>query len=187
MDCPAGYQNSIRDVIKLLHAKGSLAVKLTAAEYGKGFCKLAHEQGEYSINGEPATREGVEELLASLLRSTETEYIISEYLQSHNELQKICPQTASVLRIDLIRELNADAKVMFADILFPTCKSGMTTNAASNSVGCLVDFQTGRFYNPDMLVDGKLIQISRHPDTDVLLEGVLPNWAADQRQNTGNL
>lgn len=134
------------------------------------------KEGVYSINGEPASREGVEKFFASLLKNTGTEYIISEYLQSHNDLKKIYPEPPSVLRIDIIRELNGEAQVMFADILFPTSKSGVTTNAASNSVGCLVDFQTGSFYNPDMVMDGKIIQISRHPDTNVLLEGVLPNW-----------
>ena len=107
MDCPPGYQNNLQDAIQLLHAKGALAVKLPSAEYGKGFNKLAHEQGVYSINAEPASREAVEEFIASLLKNAGTEYIITEYLQSHNDLKKICPQPASVLRIDLIRELNA--------------------------------------------------------------------------------
>lgn len=42
MDCPAGYQNNIQDAIKLLQARGALAVKLPSTEYVKGFKKLAH-------------------------------------------------------------------------------------------------------------------------------------------------
>ena len=141
MDLPAGFGSAIPDVLRLLRSRGALAVKLKAGTFGMGFTKLAFNGDGYAINNKPSSEEQVLGFLDGLLRSRGAEYIITEYLYGHADLLKIWPEAPGVVRIVIARLANRDSLILFADIHFPTRKSGVTTNLARYWVGCLIDIR----------------------------------------------
>jgi len=176
MDLPAGFGSAIPDVLRLLQSRGALAVKLKAGTSGQGFTKLAYIGSVYSINNEPCAEEHVHGFLDGLLKGRGAEYIITEYIQGHADLCKIWPEAPSAVRIVTARQSNQAPRLIYASILIPNRKARLTTNLTRYSVACLIDIDTGRMYNGAVLVDGVLVPCSHHPDSHVLLEGVLPNW-----------
>jgi hypothetical protein len=179
-DCPEGYGQTPQDVINLLKAKGLLAAKLISGSRGKGFLKLAYEDHNYFVNNHLSSAREIDEIFVSWLEMKNEEYLITEYLKDHKDLQKISIGVPSPLRIIVIREMNNSPRIIYSNIFFATRKSGITT--IRGGVGCMVDIQTG-FYSDGIIPEnGKIIDCKCHPDTNVLLRGVLPNWSLIKRE-----
>jgi len=174
MDCPDGYGQTTREVINLLKAKGVLAAKLVSGSGGEGFYKLAHEDHGYFVNNLPSNEEEVQELIGTWLEKNKEEYLITEYIFEHREMQKIYKEAPGTLRILVTRERLQSPGILFAKHFFPTRKTGLTTNG--KTVACNVDICTGCFSDGITFVDSRVIDCKYHPDTNVLLEGTLPNW-----------
>src|SRR5690606_8861665 len=54
--------------------------------------------------------------------------------------------------------------------------SGYVDNTAAGGMLAEIDAETGRFGNAQTLARGRVVPQPRHPDTDVLIEGVIPHW-----------
>ena len=176
VDCPDAYSATVQGVLQLLQDRGSLAAKLAAGSLGAGFFKLAWDGKEYWINKQPAGRQDVEDLLNGWLNSGNVDYLITEYLQAHRDLQKILPGTPGMLRIVVLRDNGQPPCMVHAYKIFPgkgTVKTGGPTFSGMN---CLVDLETGRFFDGNRLENNKIVDCRYHPDTGVKVEGFLPHW-----------
>ena len=177
MDCPDGYGQTIGDIIKLLKDKGSLAAKLISGAKGEGFYKLAYRDQNFSINNQLSSGRDLEVLINTWLEMKNVEYVITEYLQAHHELRKIWELTPNTLRIMVIREKDQIPKIVSSFIRFGTNISGVIDSQGAGSVSCLVDVKTGCFSDGKILLNYVMTDCKFHPDSKVLLEGVIPNWS----------
>jgi hypothetical protein len=175
-DCPYGYQQTIRGVMDLLKEKHHLAAKFNSGNKGDGFNKLTFDDPGYYINNILSTGDEMDEFIGFLLENQKDEYLITEYVQAHRDFERIFNEIPSTVRIMVIREKNQSPRILFANIFFAEKKTGIVNNSGLGGVLCLVDIDSGLYSDGKTYMDGKYIDCKYHPDTNVLLEGVLPNW-----------
>ncbi len=178
MDCPPGYGQSIEDIILLLKEKHFLAAKLIAGSDGEGFTKLAWVKNEYFMNNRSCSAHELETLLNKWVQKNSGSYLITEYLSGNKELGRIWSETPNTLRIMVIRERGQTPKIVRSYWRFGSKKTGVVDNAASEGVTCKVDIISGFFSDARILdtKNRKWIDCRYHPDTNALVEGIIPFW-----------
>lgn len=174
MDCPAGFDQTIQGIINLLKEKQLLAAKLESGTLGKGFRKLAYDGHDYYINNQLSTGMEVEELIGTWLGSREESYLITEYIQAHPDLGKIWNDAPDSLRIMVIREKEKIPEIVFCFIRFGVKNTGVVEDPCG--VRCRVDLETGHFSDGEIHTDFQMLESKFHPDSKVLVEGVVPHW-----------
>ena len=175
LDCPDGFGPTTEGILDLLKMKRLLAAKLRDGSLGEGFYKLAYDGQDYFINNGLSKAKEVEELMGSWLKSRGKEYIITEYLTAHVDLGKIWSSSPNALRIMVVREKNKLPEIVISFIRFGINSTGVREDPAG--IHCLVDLDTGRFLDGKIHTDFEMIESKYHPDSRVLVEGVIPYWS----------
>ena len=171
MDVPSGYGHGAHELMRLLRDKKLLAFKMTSGTYGIGFYKVEYNGSKYIANG----KEYDEAEFCSFVESL-SDYIVTEYVEMHPQLKAIYPGAVNTIRCTVTNEHSDNPKLQFAFMRIGTKKSGIVDNVAQGGMVCKVDKETGRYYDAQMLKDHVYFDVKNHPDTNVLVEGVLPNW-----------
>src|SRR5699024_7916439 len=172
MDCPKYCKNEVLSILKLLKQKQNLAVKLIDGSLGKGFDKVSYSNGVYLINSKVVTEEEITTFLLNL-----ENYIVTEYLISHQRIRNIFSETANNLRVMLVNDKDqSEPEITGAFIKFGTKKSGMIDHVWAGGIFCKVDLKDGEFSSSKTIQDNKFINVKNHPDTDMPIKGVIPNW-----------
>lgn len=171
MDVPSGYGHGAHELMRLLRDKKLLAFKMTSGTYGIGFYKVEYNGSKYIANGEAYDEVEFCSFVESL-----SDYIVTEYVEMHPQLKAIYPGAVNTIRCTVTNEHSDDPKLQFAFMRIGTKKSGIVDNVAQGGMVCKVDKETGRYYDAQMLKDHVYFDVKNHPDTNVLVEGVLPNW-----------
>lgn len=172
MDCPDELTSDIDSILSLLKTKGNLALKTVSGAYGLGFIKIGFKSPMYLINDKEADEKEMRKLLMSL-----EDYIVTEYVEMHEELKKIYPRSLNTVRLIVINENGDDPFIGIAGIKFGTKRSGFVDNITSGGVNCQIDTETGCFCGGFGVSENKeFVDHIVHPDTGVKLEGTVPNW-----------
>lgn len=172
MDRPDGYGDTFDDVLRLARDRGVLALKPDEGSHGDGFYRLGYEDGGYTLNGEPATGD---EVLA-IISDPQNRYLITEFIVMHPELARIYPQSVNTVRVTVFKKDGVTPEIGNAYLRVGSSASGFVDNTAAGGLLVEVDIESGRYGNAQTLDGGRVVPCPRHPDTDVLMEGVLPNW-----------
>lgn len=172
MDCPEGSGSDVESVLKLLENKGHLALKPLSGAFGFGFIKLGFKSSRYMINDKETGEMEIRKFLMS-----KEDYIVTEYVEMHEELKKIYPHSLNTVRLIVINENGDDPFIGIAGIKFGTKRSGFVDNITSGGVNCQIDTQTGCYCGGFGVSEKKeFVDHIVHPDTGVKLEGAVPNW-----------
>lgn len=160
------------DVAELLREKTELAVKLIAGSIGEGFYKAEYKNGEYLLNGKVFTETGFCEKLRTLRN-----YLIIEYLHTHDELARFSPDTVNSIRY-LLGRLDGKMITLARNIRFGTKASGYVENYGTGGIACFLD-ENGCFTQGNVCdrETGKNKIIMHHPDNGVELTGQIPLWS----------
>ena len=172
MDRPDGYGDSFDEVLRLARDKGILALKPDEGSHGDGFYRLGYEDGGYTLNGEPATGEEV----IAIISDPQNRYLITEFILMHPELAEIYPQSVNTVRMTVFKKDGVTPEIGNTYLRVGSSASGFVDNTAAGGLLVEVDIETGRYGNAQALDGGRVVPCPRHPDTDVLMEGVMPNW-----------
>lgn len=175
-ECPHHYENNIDSVLNLLQGKTELAAKPFGGSSGEGFYYLAYNNGTFSINRNVVDQETVIELLNQWGKSSEQNYLITEYLKPHKDLSKIYAHTSNTLRVTVIRDKLSPPRLLSALIRFGTNQTGVVDNALAGGVFSKVDLITGEFSNGRIVTDGVLQNCPKHPNTQEDIKGIIPFW-----------
>jgi hypothetical protein len=175
MDCPGNFGNDMSDIISLLKEKKFLAAKLIGGIGGKGFVKLAFENGSFFINDNLVPEEQTIQLINELLKS-KTGYLLTEYVKTHPALAKFWSYSANSLRIKIFRESHKKPVIFRPVVRFGTTRSGLVDNTASGGIFCEIDPTSGLFKGGVIFTGNKPEKLVHHPDTLLELEGQIPFW-----------
>ncbi len=183
MDAPSHIKKHKDFILNLLKEKGRLAMKPNSGTSGGlGFIKLELKDGTMLENNKPIDMVRFNEILQNL-----PNYIITEYVNQHDDLAKIWKDSECTLRVIMVKnpkdcpyeQSEWSCTVSYAR--FGTSISGGASNLSSGGIGIGFDFETGKFNDfsiryKKFCEDGNTI-LYKHPDTDVTWkdEG-LPNW-----------
>lgn len=172
MDCPEGYGADFDEILRLARAKGVLALKPDEGSHGDGFYRLDYVDGGYTLNGEPATADEVKGILAD----PSNQYLITEFIQTHPDLAEIYPKAVNTIRMIVFKRDGVSPQIGTAYFRIGTEASGFVDNTAQGGMLAQIDIDTGEFGNAQVLKDGYVQPCPVHPDSGVLIEGVIPNW-----------
>lgn len=172
MDCPLECTSDVSGVLLLAKMKGTLAMKPDEGSHGEGFCKLEYVDGLYYLNGVESSERDVR----TLLEDTRNQYVITEYIVQHAEIARLYPGSVNTLRLTVFKRDGVHAEVGNAYLRIGTSKTGGVDNIGAGGMMAEVDVATGRFGNASVLQNGGVVSQATHPDTGILIEGVVPNW-----------
>lgn len=175
IDCPEYLGNNIKSIITLLKEKRVLAAKLLNSVGGQGFFKLEFNNLFY-VNNVALSEDELIQKIKTWGIENPGGYLITEYLFPCEELSKIWNKSGNALRITVIREKNKSAEIVFSFIRFGTSKTGTTDSTIRGGVTCSVNIDNGRYENATVIENDEIKDCKYHPDTKVLVEGVIPNW-----------
>lgn len=172
-DCPEGVPCDYTGVCQLLREQGKLVFKPSAGTHGDGFYCLAYDENGYTINGEPTTEEGINELM----NNQKSFYIVTSYINMHPELKKIYPKSVNSIRIMVINRHGYDPKIMQTYMRIGSSKTGYTDNVGYGGICAMIDMETGMLYDPESLRDHMYYPCPKHPDTGTEIAGItIPHW-----------
>lgn len=172
MDCPAELGTSAEDILLLARQLGILALKPEEGSHGDGFFRLDFRDGGYFLNGSPAPRQEI----FSLLTNPKNRYLVTEFISPHPEIARIYPHSVNTLRLIVFKRDGVNPQIGNAYLRIGTSSSGFVDNTSSGGMFADVDLETGQYGHARVLRNGLVQDQPRHPDTDVLIEGVLPHW-----------
>lgn len=170
-DCYDEIENSIEGIIDLLKKEGHLAAKLLSGTQGVGFYKFSCINDQLYINGKNVTYKEMLNLIGSL-----DNYLIMEYLYSHQDLNTIFNKTLNTMRIITVYDDTDGPQITRGFMRFGSNSSGFVDNISAGGVFANIDIDTGKFFEGRIVDDCKIVPCYNHPDTGVKVEGYLPNW-----------
>jgi len=172
MDCPAGYAGSYEDIFRLVKEKKVLALKPDEGSHGEGFFKFSYENDKFYLNSEEATKEQIK----ALFENVDNQYIITEYIQMHSALKKIYDGAVNTIRIIVFKKDGKTPQIGNAYMRFGSKRTGAVDNMGAGGIFAQIDIDTGRFHSAKIIEKNCILPCERHPDTDVVIGGILPNW-----------
>lgn len=172
MDCPEGFGPQLSSIIDLVKEKKVMAFKPDEGSHGQGFFRCDYTDGEFFINYEKCTEEDI----IARLSQNDSAYIVTEYIQMHPQLKEIYSGSVNTLRMIVFKRDGIHPEIGNSYMRIGTSKTGAIDNMAAGGMFAAIDINTGRYGGAKIFVDGDIRDCKRHPDTNVLIEGVIPNW-----------
>lgn len=171
-DCPADYEPTFDELLRLLRQEGKLALKAASGTHGVGFYKMHYEDGKYYMNNEETSAQGIRDIIDGF----KSFYVVTNYINMHDQIKEIYSGSVNTIRIMMINRDGHHPQLMDAYMRVGSKKSGVTDNVAFGGVVCSIDLETGEYGDGMQIKDHRFIRIDTHPDTGTALQGVIPNW-----------
>ena len=175
MDLPEGYGTSYEDILRLGREKGLLALKPDEGSHGQGFFRMEWTGECFLLNGQ----EIPDEEIIKILSSPENQYLVTEYIVMHPQLMELYPGSVNTIRVTVFKRDGRTPQIGNVYMRIGSTRTGFVDNVAAGGIVAAVDIESGR-YGDAMILDGvdqgNLVPCPVHPDTNVRIEGVLPNW-----------
>lgn len=171
-DCPEGIEGSVDGLCRLLKEKKKLAMKASAGTHGDGFYCLAYEDGQMTANGQVVDRDGLEELINGL----RSYYVVTEYIQMHDDMKKIYARSVNSIRVMVINADGYNPEIMQTYMRIGSSKTGYTDNVGYGGICAMVDRESGELYRPETITNHVFNPCPTHPDTGTPIAGKIPNW-----------
>lgn len=172
MDCPLLYSCDTEGILDLLRSEGILAYKKVSGSHSKGFFKLAYKNGIYFSNGSALSEGQIRELLIP-----SDDYIVTEYVGMHKEIERLFPDAVNAIRIMIINENGYSPFIGTSYLRVEVKKTNGSYIDGKGPLACILDLDSGTYMN-GMRSDKKhVIEIHQHhPDTGADLKGAIPHW-----------
>lgn len=183
MDAPNSVKKDADFLYHLLLEKKHLALKPNHGAGGVGFFGLRYQDGQIYMNDQIISREKLEEI-----RLTLNGYIVTEFIEQSEEMNKVFSDSACTLRVILYKKLNernedaAEYDCLMSFARFGTSRSGGASNLCHGGLAVQIDWHTGQYkgkYRGNSEFWGKegTEGFLRHPDTGVIVDGKrIPHW-----------
>ncbi len=183
MDAPASIKRDSDFLYNLLVEKKHLAMKPNHGAGGAGFVGLKYEDGQIYRNSQVISREEFENLKPLL-----NGYIVTEFIEQSEEMNKVYRETDCALRIILYKkvrdgkESEPEYDCLLAYARFGTDKNDAVSNNDQGGLAVQMDWNSGtykggfrglaKFWGQEATKG-----FSKHPNTGVELDGKkIPNW-----------
>jgi len=172
MDCPKHYTNTYDDIFELVKEKGSLALKPDEGSHGDGFYKFSYSDGKYYLNHKEAHKEEV----LNILQDVNNQYLVTEYIDMHPVIKNIYSGAVNTIRMIVFKKDGKNPQIGNAYMRFGSKRTGAVDNMGAGGMFAKIDIETGKFYDAKIIEANEIKPCLYHPDTNVKIEGYLPNW-----------
>ncbi|MDY0360331.1 MAG: sugar-transfer associated ATP-grasp domain-containing protein [Desulforegulaceae bacterium] len=171
IDTYSDENKGLSNIFDLVEKEGNLALKPCSGTGGQGFIKLSYKNKDYFLNNRLKSKKDVEEMLGKLKN-----YLVTQYLIPHQDIRKIYENTPNVIRLVVINDRENSPQITAASIRFGTKVTGMIDNSGAGAVHCGVDIESGRIFNPRITSKNRVVELERHPESNVPIKGLVPHW-----------
>ena len=178
MDCPPGYEASFEDILRLARERRVLALKPDEGSHGAGFYRLSYDAEQFFLNNAPASEQDV----LNVLTDPKNHYLVTEFIEMHPELARIYPDSVNTIRMIVFKRDGVTSTLGTSYLRIGSRKSGFVDNTAVGGMLAEINEQTGEYGNAQMLIRGRVVPSPNHPDTGVLISGVIPHWDEVKRR-----
>lgn len=169
---------SLDGFLSLLREKGEFACKPCNGTESAGFHKLTCDADSFGIDGMPADAKGI----GSFLRE-HPNYVFTEYLHPSQDMAEIDP-LIHTLRLVVIDPTGVDPVPIASYLRFAVgnkdSQSGANYQRPTSDDICSYnvefDIETGRYGNGKLAYATKVLDMPRHPDSGILVEGAVDAW-----------
>ena len=178
MNNPSVLDPSTNDLLLLVKEKGNFALKPVKSTFGRGFFKVTYLDNDLFVNGKKISEREFAEFVKSLRN-----YIVSEYLRPHPYIAGFWPETSDTIRY-LIGRVNREWVFLKSYIRFGCKTSGATDSFNKGSVLCYINekgYFHGGYVKRKKQNRSFTTLIDRHPDTGMVLDGIIPMWDEIER------
>jgi hypothetical protein len=177
-DLPTGYNASLDSLISFVRQKNTVAMKPVRGSHGEGFYKLAYKDCSYELNHKRLT----EQQVRSFLQNLHEPYLLTEYVQQHQELGNIYQDSVNTIRVIVLKHDGIKPSIGNAYMRIGSKRSGVVDNMAAGGMYAQIDICTGRYGNGSYISKGSIKPCAIHPDTGTKIEGYLPFWETIKEQ-----
>ncbi|MDP8052298.1 sugar-transfer associated ATP-grasp domain-containing protein [Pasteurella atlantica] len=170
-DCPTHLENSIWGILQLLKQVKKLALKASYGSHGFGFFVLSYVRNQFYINDDAISKEDLMEKLSSL----NTNYLITEYIKQHSQMNKFYSKSINTIRLHIVNEQGYNPIIMQSLMRIGTNKTGYVDNGG---LYAMIHKDTGRIYRSGLisLKNKQHLNSDIHPDTKIQIKGTIPHW-----------
>lgn len=173
MDCPLSCSVDTEGILDLLRLEGILAFKKVSGSHSKEFHKLEYKNGIYFSNDSALSECQMRELL-----TPSDDYIVTEYVVMHKEIEKLFPYAVNALRIMVINEYGDSPFIGTSYLRVEVKKTNGSYVYGKGPLACILDLKSGAFRNGMRSEnDHVIVTYDYHPDTEVELKGIIPHWS----------
>lgn len=162
----------VKDVLKLIKDKSTIAAKACFGGHGVGFYKFDYNGGSFYVNNKIVS----EESLSGIISGMEN-YIITDYVNPHSFFRELCGEdTFAVMRVITVFDPEDGPQITCSAIRLGCKKAGITTDH-EGTIYCGLTIDKGISFKPlYRKADNLYVDCPNHPDTCNPLEGfTLPN------------
>lgn len=178
MDCDDAYGDTIDDIIRLAKEKKILALKPDEGSHGDGFYKLTYEDGQFYLNFDKADEQDI----INILMNPENQYLVTEYINNHPQFKAIYDGAVNTIRMIVFKKDGKTPQIGNAYMRFGSKTTGAVDNMGAGGMFVRINVETGRYDNAKIITHNSIQDCPCHPDTGVLIEGIVPHW--DQVKQT---
>ena len=172
------YQGGkVEEFLQLLADVKEFACKPCNGTTAIGFVKMAYENGAYLINEKEVSKEEVVEFIAS-----HPNYVFTEYIHPSEQFSKYSNQIHT-MRIVTLNDKGSDPQIIGGYLRLPNKNNGeanytVLNGADVNKFNLFVelDAQKGVFGNAMKTFCNRVEGVERHPDTNEVIAGTIPNY-----------
>lgn len=173
MDSKKNGEPTYEDIFELVKKEKDLALKRDKGSHGEGFYRLSYKNNKLYLNLKEATKQDVIDILSD----KNNEYLITEYIKQHNVINKVYDGAVNTIRIIVYKKDGKTPTIGNAYMRFGSKKTGTVDNIGAGGIFVSVDEETGYFHDALIITDDrKIVPCEIHPDTNVPIEGYIPNW-----------
>lgn len=165
------HLNGIQDLLDLIKSEKKIALKLISATSGSGFHSISYD-GEYKVNNEIID----EEACITFLKNID-QYLVTEYIIAHEDIRKFSDQALNTVRVMVVNDDSQHATVANAFLRISSKETGLVDNVMAGGIFANVDIKTGWFDDAKKIVNSNYVNCKIHPDSNLEISGMLPNWA----------
>jgi hypothetical protein len=172
------YQGGkVEEFLQLLAEVNEYACKPCNGTTAIGFVKMAYENGNYLINEKEVSKEEVAEFIAS-----HPNYVFTEYIHPSEQFSKYSNQIHT-MRIVTLNDKGANPQIVGGYLRLPNKNNGEANYTVLNGTDVNkfnlfveLDAQNGVFGNAMKTFCNRVEGVERHPDTNEIIAGTIPNY-----------
>lgn len=172
------YQGGkMEDFLQLLIRVKEYACKPCNGTTSIGFVKMSYQDGLYFINDEEVSKEYIAEFVVS-----HPNYVFTEYLHPSELFVKYGDQIHT-MRIVTLNDGGCNPQIVGGYLRLPNKNNGeanysVLSGTDVNKFNLFVElnFQNGEFCNAKKTYVNRVEDTERHPDTNAVIAGVIPNY-----------
>lgn len=162
------------DFVSVVDANGRVIVKPITGMHGKGVLEIERNDGQYRINGQDVSENGLKQRVAAL-----NDVLVTEFVDQHEYANQIWPGSANTIRVLTVKDPDRNELFVARAVhRFGASSTGPTDNWTGGGIAVPIDIETGELKRAMTYSrESGLHRLDHHPETGTrVADQTIPQW-----------